>query len=272
MLQDLTENQSKEADMPQIAVQDTEEQVEAEAGDVEATEEETTDLKVLEKKKVTMIIMIKKNQRLMKDQEDHTDAEEGVDAVVVTVVEEDIADVPEVMVQEMKILRMKAVVLKTKAVNQKDVEMKAVIDAGPEDSADDQDDHLHRALETKVIIGIEENKVIVATEESKKNGVREDLKDVEIVVVVAEDVDAPRDRIVHVSHEMRVEKKHPRVAHLRNKNLKTKPHHSLLRFKTRLREETYSTSKLLLRYEQSHLKILSSSRSDFQLYDKRSSI
>lgn len=95
----------------------------------------------------------------------------------------------------------------------------------------------------------------------------------EIVVVVAEDVDAPRDRIhVHVSHGMRVEKKHPRVAHLRNKNLKTKPHHSLLRFKTRLREETYSTSKLLLRYEQSHLKILSSSRSDFQLYDKRSSI
>ena len=64
------ENQSKEADMPQIAGQDTEEQVEAEVGDVEATEEETTDLKALEKKKVTMIIMIKKNQRLMKDQED----------------------------------------------------------------------------------------------------------------------------------------------------------------------------------------------------------
>ena len=51
------ENQSKEADMPQIAGQDTEEQVEAEVGDVEATEEETTDLKALEKKKVTMIIM-----------------------------------------------------------------------------------------------------------------------------------------------------------------------------------------------------------------------
>ena len=80
----------------------------------------------------------------------------------------------------------------------------------------------------------------------------------------------PRDRIVHVSHEMRVERKHPRVAHLRNKNLKTKLHHSLLRFKTRLKEENYSTSKLL-RYRQSHLKILSS-RSDFQLYDKRSSI
>ena len=121
-----------------------------------------------------------------------------------------------------------------------------------------------------MIIAIEENKVIIATEESKKNGVREDLKDVEIVVVVAEDVDAPRDRIVHVSHEMRVERKHPKVAHLRNKNLKTKLHHSLLRFKTRLKEENYSTSKLL-RYRQSHLKILSS-RSDFQLYDKRSSI
>ena len=64
------ENQSKEADMPQIAGQDTEEQVEAEVGDVEATEEETTDLKALEKKKVTMIIMIKKNQRLMKDRGD----------------------------------------------------------------------------------------------------------------------------------------------------------------------------------------------------------
>ena len=70
MLQDQMENQSKEADMPQIAGQDTEEQVEAEVGDVEATEEETTDLKALEKKKVTMIIMIKKNQRLMKDRGD----------------------------------------------------------------------------------------------------------------------------------------------------------------------------------------------------------
>ena len=59
MLQDQTENQSKEADMPQIAAQDTEEQVEGEVGDVEATEEETTDQKALEKKKVTMIIMIK---------------------------------------------------------------------------------------------------------------------------------------------------------------------------------------------------------------------
>lgn len=68
--------------------------------------------------------------------EQHTDAEEAVDVVVVTVVEEDIADVPEVMVQEMKTLRMKVVMLKTKA-NQKDVEM-VVIDASPEDSAVDQ--------------------------------------------------------------------------------------------------------------------------------------
>lgn len=237
MLQDQGENQSKEADMPQTAVQDINEEEEAEVGDVADTEEETTvNLKALEKKKVTMI-MIKKNQRLKKDQEDHTDAEEAVDAVVVIVVVEDIADVPEVMVQEMKTLRTKVVMLKTKA-NQKDVEM-VVIDASPEDSAVDQDD-LHRALETKVIIAIEENKVIVATEESKKNVVREDLKAVD----VAEDVDAPRDRIAHVSHETRVEKKHLRVAHLRNKNLKARPHHNLLRFKTRLREEANSSSQL----------------------------
>ena len=56
---------------------------------------------------------------------------------VVTVVEEDIADVPEVMAQVMKTLRMKVVVLKTK-VNQKGVEMKAVTDADPEDSDVDQ--------------------------------------------------------------------------------------------------------------------------------------
>ena len=57
--------------------------------------------------------------------------------VVVTVGEEDIAGVPEVMVQEMKTLRMKVVALKTKA-NQKGVEMKAVTDADPEDSVVDQ--------------------------------------------------------------------------------------------------------------------------------------
>lgn len=237
MLQDQRENQSKEADMPQTVVQDINEEEEVEVGDVVDIEEETTvNLKALEKKKVTMK-MIKKNQRLKKGLEDHTDAEEAVDVVVVTVVEEDIADVPEVMVQEMKTLRMKVVMLKTKA-NQKDVEM-VVIDASPEDSAVDQDDHLHRALETKVIIAIEENKVIVATEESKKNVVREDLKAVDVV----EDVDAPRDRIAHVSLETRVEKKHQRVAHLRNKNLKARPHHNLLRFKTRLREEANSTSQ-----------------------------
>ena len=126
------------------------------------------------------------------------------------------------------------------------------------------DDHLHRALETKVIIAIEENRVIIVTEESKKNGSREDLKDVEIAGDVAEDVDDPRDRIAHVSHETRVEKKHPKAAHLRNKNPRTKPHHNLLRFKTRPKEETYSTSKML-RFVLSHLKILCSSRSDFQL-------
>lgn len=60
-----------------------------------------------------------------------------MDEEVVIVVEEDIVDVPEVMVQEMKTLRMKDVMLKTKAVNQKDEEM-VVIDAGPEDSAVDQ--------------------------------------------------------------------------------------------------------------------------------------
>lgn len=268
MLQDQMENQSKEVDMPQTAAQDIEE--EAEVGDVADTEEETTVLKALEKRKVTMI-MIKKNQRLMKGQEDHIGVEEAVDEVAVTVVVEDIADVPEVMVQEMKTLRMKAVMLKTKAVmlktkavNQKDAEM-AVIDADPEDSAVDQGDHLHRALETKVSIAIEENKVIIATEESKKNGVREDLKGVVIAVDVAEDVDAPREHIDHVNHETRVEKKHLREVHQKNKNLKTKRHHNLLRFKTRLREETYLTSKLL-RHIQSHLKILCiSSRSDFQL-------
>lgn len=63
--------------------------------------------------------------------------EEAVDEEAVIVVEEDIVDVPEVMVQEMKTLRMKDVMLKTKAVNQKDEEM-VVIDAGPEDSAVDQ--------------------------------------------------------------------------------------------------------------------------------------
>ena len=57
---------------------------------------------------------------------------------MVTVVEEDIADVPEVMDQVMKTLRMKVVVLKTKLVNQKGVEMKAVTDADPEDSVVDQ--------------------------------------------------------------------------------------------------------------------------------------
>ena len=57
---------------------------------------------------------------------------------VVTVVEEDIADVPEVMAQVMKTLRMKVVVLKTKVVNQKGVEMKAVTDDDPEDSDVDQ--------------------------------------------------------------------------------------------------------------------------------------
>lgn len=68
MLQDQKENQSKEADTPQTAVQDIEEEVEV--GDVADTEEETTvNLKALEKKKVTMI-MIKKNQKLKKDQED----------------------------------------------------------------------------------------------------------------------------------------------------------------------------------------------------------
>lgn len=261
-------NQSKEADTPQTVVQDIEEEVEV--GAVADTEEETTvNLKALEKKKVTMI-MIKKNLKLKKDQEDHTEAEdEAAEVEEDFVVVEDIVDVPEVMVQEMKTLRMKDVMLKTKAVNQKDEEMVAIY-AGPEDSAVDQDDPLHRALETKVIIAIEENRAIIVTEESKKNEVREDLKDVEIAGDVAEDVDGPRDRIVHVSHETRVERKHPKAAHLRNKNLRTKLHHNLLRFKTRPREETYSTSKLL-RFVLSHFKyfvveVISN------CYDKRSSM
>ena len=56
--------------------------------------------------------------------------------VLVTVAEEDIADVPEVMVQEMKTLRMKGDMLKTKVANLKDLEM-VVIDV-LEGIADDQ--------------------------------------------------------------------------------------------------------------------------------------
>lgn len=224
------ENLYKEADTLQIVVQDTEEEVgdAAEAEAVTATDAEMTDLKVMKKKVTTRTI--KKNLRLTKDPEDHTDADE---AVVVEVVIEDvgvIADVNAVRVLAMKSLRTKDVVLKTKVENLKDVEKKKeVTDVLHEDTVADQGDHHHRAQAMRV------NTVnTAAIRENKKNVVNETKKE---GADVAEDVDAPKEPTVLASQEARVVKAHQRVVHLKANRIcqVMKPHHSNPHKKARLK-------------------------------------
>lgn len=232
-------NQYREVGMPQIVVPDTEEEVEdvvevevVEVEVVTTTGKEITDPKVLAKRKVTTKT-IKKNQRLTKDPEDHTDAG-GAAVVVVGIVDaEVITDANAVKVQAMKTLRTKDVVWKTKAENMKDAEMKEVIGAVQEDTAVDQGGHHHRAPVTRVNTAIGENKKSVVNE---KNVANETTK--EGMENAAEDVDALKGPTALASREMKALKVHPRVVHLKASRIcqATKPHHSNPhKYKARLR-------------------------------------
>lgn len=176
-------------------------------------------LKVLVKKKVTMI-MIKKNLKLMKDQEDHIGAEEVAVAVDIEV-EADIVDVLEVeKAQEMKTQKTRDVMVTTKEPNLKNEEETETTDVH-EDTEDDQDDHHHKAQVTKVI-------VIVG---NKKNVVSEELKKGEVDVV--EDVAAPTDLTVIANQRMLKVEKLQRLDQLRRQTMKLRQ--TPLQLQTKLR-------------------------------------
>lgn len=89
-----------------------------------------------------------------------------------------------------------------------------------DDSADDQDDHLHRALVTKV------NANIVAEK------AKERAKDAKAVnkVAVAVDADVPEETTDHANQRVKV-KVHPKVVHLTTTNTLLPQNHQLLKLR-----------------------------------------
>lgn len=202
MSQDQTVSQCKEVNTLPIEGQDV--KVSDAEDAVEVMEDVAEDQKALGKKKVTRTTT-RIDQRLRKNQEDHTDHvdEDEVVAVEDTVVVVVIADVREVKVPVMKIHhKMKDAKLIRVSILKEDPLAKT---GAQEDTEDDLGDHRHKVPEMKEI----------ATEENMRTRTIKMSVTAAEIEVAAEDEDAREGITVHVNQEMTL--KHLREEMPRNK-------------------------------------------------------